>query len=454
MGKYCLMIGLSLCLTFFNAFSAYAEIDSERVYEIEALNNYINNYYGIHFEEINGCLYNVDKNGDVVYGYSYDNQGNIYYTDIEGQGTPDKDMGIIKDKEGPNGVYFDTKGHLVNPSSSVHYYDYAKKFEEIGYIEFKSLNEMNNFLEYYMFQYSLTNLKVDRYRLEKVSIYDNKNNVELDYVYRLSLLDNSIKRQDVVDMILSKYGMLEGVTIQEKLYSACDKIVNSMSYNMEYEPALLTQAIEDNQGVCWQYAKIAKVLLEADGIDSEVMLGYFNDNKNEAHAWLKVYSYDDDIVRFRNVEEVSISGEELKVSTVVDSVGELNADVSDVLLPFDNLDAAMYRLIVMEDNILNKDVSGLCAGVINDIGLTKNVVELVITTLDTLVLENGTDCEEEEVLKGEDVTADRVFLKYYYMDPTTVQAMNDYKYSNISYTEYCKRYEVSRYIEDCNTEES
>ena len=466
---------LSLCLTILNIFDVYAQVDSERVYEIESLNTYINNYYGIHFENINGNIYNIDKDGNVVYGYSYDNQGNIYYTEEGSAGPSDMGTGVIREKEGPNGVYFDAEGHLVNPSSSSFYYDYAKKFEEIGYIEFKSLDEANGFLEFYMFQYSLTNLKVDRYRLEKVIVYDNRNNVELDYVYRLSLLDNSVKRQDVVDMILAKYGTLDGATIQEKLYSACEKIVNSMTYNRLYEPALLSQAVEDNQGVCWQYAKIAKVLLEADGINSEVMLGYFNGNKEEAHAWLKVYSYDDDVVRFQNHDEVSISGEELQVTTVVDSVGgaegengglrdsraESWTEPAGILLNTSDINTAFNELEEQLDYtgsyISNEWLSDVYMYTKDNIMSTKDSIELVINALNISVLSNSgagvyteVSIDEsigEEALIGEDVVADRVFLKYYYMDPTTVQSMEDYKYSNISYIEYCKRYEVSRYID-------
>lgn len=356
---------LVLVLSSFTAFMSYADVDIDAVLSIQKSNEYIDNYYGLHLGLKDDVLYNLDKHDNIVYGYSYDSNGNIYYTNYKLDGPGFEKEGILRDVEGKNGVYFDADGHLVNPSTKLKYniakedsstmivvqdvidYDVlSEQFEKDRSLEFRSVQDVEDFLEYYILQYSLDNLKADRYKLEKVSVLglDGK---ELNVDYKLTLLGDIVDREQVRNIILDKFGKVEGDTTQEIMYNICDKINTIMGYNLDYEPKSLEEAVIDSQGVCWQYAKIAKILLDEAGIENELMLGFLNGKLDEAHAWLRI------------------------TDKVYDDIGE--------------------------------------------------------------------DLEDAGVLS--------YHTNYYYMDPTTVKATGDYKYSNIGYREYCRRYEVSRYVD-------
>lgn len=372
----CKLFVVSIMLVLCHMFSSYASVDDKEVQAIQRSNDYIDNYYGLHLGEKSGVLYNLDKNDNIVYGYSYDLNGNIYFTNYLTNGPGSADIGILRGEEGENGVYFDENGHLLNPSMPINYsnkeeigngiviqdiIDYkalAEEFETEGSIKFKNLKETEDFLEYYILQYSLDNLKADKYKLERVSIL-NLDGKELEVGYRLTFGGNITEREEVINAIFSYFGKIEGNTTQEKMYDVCNKLEELMEYDLTYEPSSLLESIKSGKGVCWQYAKIAKILLDDAGVDNELMIGYLNGNRREAHAWLRI------------------------TEKVYDDLG------------------------------INNEGDGLVS-------------------------------ETEDM----DVTSVRSYkLRYYYMDPTSVESTGEYKYSNLSYREYCNRYEVSRYVD-------
>jgi len=274
-------LGLSLSLMLMLSFHSYAMQDLS----YEDTNTYVKNLalesLGPHLvENENGVFYNVDRNGNILFGKSYTSNGQILYTMNEETGPSKGKVGIKKDGVDENGLYYNSDGFLENPMAKnpERYEPLCKELEENGEIHVNSLKDMVSFFDYYDFQYSLNNIHNDYFEFTG----DNNGG------YVVTLKDwYKYDREYVKNLIREKFGSLEGETIEERLLSASLKL-KDMVYDMDYESKNLVDSVNDMHGVCWQYAKIAQVLLEDAGYDVELWFGYYADSKDTGHCWLSV----------------------------------------------------------------------------------------------------------------------------------------------------------------------
>lgn len=224
----------------------------------------------LYFEETEGKTYAKDSDGILNYGWQYDANGNLYYIN--------EDTGMIKSAANKDGIYFDENGQYINPSmvNPELNHELSKRFETGERLYFNSNEELLNFLEYYSAQYRLLD-DADGYSIKN---YANGSNS--------IVLPDSEKydREKLKQGILQKFAPIKGDTPYEKIMDACQKITGSMKYDLSYIDATMWKAISDEKGVCHQYTKILKVLMDEEGITNEIMIGNTN---GKGHMWLRCF---------------------------------------------------------------------------------------------------------------------------------------------------------------------
>lgn len=222
--------------------------------------------------EINGYEY-VTKNGNPIYGYTYDDNGNIYYTDFGSK------TGILKNQKSHIGLSFDENGILIVPGYKYDEETYkgaAKTLEDGRSYNIAGRDMVEDFCEYYNKQYRLYNhMNVD---------FSIRNDV-----YELIDMGTKYEREALRKRILSEFGSLSGATVYDKVLDGCKKINARLTYNAAYRERPLPDALDANQGVCWQFAKILGVLLEDAGIESEQIYGkyHYTTKKSDTHEWIR-----------------------------------------------------------------------------------------------------------------------------------------------------------------------
>lgn len=270
--KLKLTLGSLFCAVYLvgSTFSVSASEYSQFVDSLVYLKDLSTENSGLYFSDLNGYTYIVDAEGNICYDYSYDENGDLYYTE-EGSVT-----GILKSASNADGIYFDENGKYVNPSmvDPERYKQLSIQFETDQFVTLNNQDDILNFLEYYSLQYRLYD--------EVETLYITKNS---DGTYTINLPDNKIyNRQETLDLIHATFTPLEGNTPYEKIFNLCQKIRYESTYDLEYKHSDLKTVLTDKRGVCWQYAAIGKVLLEDAGIQTEIMHGTLN---GENHMWLR-----------------------------------------------------------------------------------------------------------------------------------------------------------------------
>ena len=272
---YALLLSFSLINTTPIYASEYTEFVNNLVYlrDLNTTND------GNHLKEINGYSYIVDKNDNICYGYSYDEYGNLYYTE------ENSTTGILKSNVNQDGIWFDENGIYTNPSTIEIDKNKAlsEEFEQTGSVTFNSNEEVLNFLEYYSIQYRLYD-EVFNYPIQNKSTSENGISTETHTITMPN--ESKYDRNAVLNNIHNTFIPLRGDTPYEKLFDVCKQIKETMTYDLDYQHADLETAIINKRGVCWHYAKIAKVLLEDAGIQTEIMMGNLNGN---GHMWIRCF---------------------------------------------------------------------------------------------------------------------------------------------------------------------
>lgn len=230
------------------------------------------NYYRAlpkyHWEESNGKWYYKDEYGQVKRGKFYDEYGDIYDTGDNQEGY------IIVSAKNSAGEEFDESGRLMNQGlkGSERFYNISKDYEKGRSIQFNDIKDFKGFLEYYQTQYSLFNLS-STYYIDSNSSISN-------------IGANAYNKDLVVRQIMDKFGTINGDNDYAKIYLACNKVRELITYDESYTNKTLKESLDNNSGVCWHFAKITSVLLNDAGVYNELVVGKFQ-NSADYHMWLR-----------------------------------------------------------------------------------------------------------------------------------------------------------------------
>lgn len=269
MRKILLALALSLALSL----SAYAAdgIDYERANQ----NSYqfsIGNFHWIQDENQNWKF--INNRNEVKVNKFFDMNGDIYEADSNGI--------IYTSKFNEKGEYYDENGRLVNRSSDylshTDFISKAEQYENGTPINFSSVDELLSFLDSYHTQYQLYNQdSIDSYwiiRNNGATLYPKKAKYD---------------REDTKKRIIEKFGIPTGDDPYDIILDACRKVQDKMEYDSNYIMSTMMESVDGGRGVCWQYAKITSVLLDAAGIYNEKVIGKMYPYGSESfdHMWLR-----------------------------------------------------------------------------------------------------------------------------------------------------------------------
>lgn len=233
-----------------------------------------------------GDGYILDDASNVKFGYSYDNQGNIYFTSST-LSCPGLSLGTYyKDVSDSDGVYYDSFGVMQNPSmaDSDKYRSLSELFEKTGYVNTSNKREAEEFFAYYACQYNLG--KVNNFSSQVIPS---------DGGYRFIYPDcDKYNRDEVKRKIYNKLGItsLEGETVEEKLYNAIDLVQSNFNYDYSTIEDTVDSCLDSGRGVCIHFALIVNELLLDSGVQSEVCIGYKEPRcqGDDTHAWIRVWN--------------------------------------------------------------------------------------------------------------------------------------------------------------------
>lgn len=209
--------------------------------------------------------------------YFYGLDGELYFSPAGW------DSKVLKSGRNEAGILFGKDGEMVNPIYEGKYVDsgidgLAARFEQGERLTFPGRQEVLNFLEYYTYGYRL-GFPAGEYNLAHTD--GNGYSVMLGESMRYD-------RQSVRSLILSEVGPLSGDTPYEKIYDACRKL-DGWEYDASYSTKPMDEAIRNRKGVCWHFAKVAAVLLEDAGFETEIMVGLVDNygTTGDAHEMLR-----------------------------------------------------------------------------------------------------------------------------------------------------------------------
>lgn len=94
--------------------------------------------------------------------------------------------------------------------------------------------------------------------------------------------DRSATMQHVIDV----FGVDTSDNEYDTIMATGNRIWDKMYYSTAYMSATLDDAVDAGYGVCWHYARIAYVLLNAEGIPTRIRSGLYYGG---AHAWNECY---------------------------------------------------------------------------------------------------------------------------------------------------------------------
>lgn len=268
--KYLLTGTFAFNLLYGNIISGYAQVNPEVVASFQELKELSKAEDNLSFQEINGNTYIVKSDGTIKYGWQYDNNGNLYYIT---EGT-----GMIRSGTNKDGIYFADNGCFVNPSMKnieVNN-DLSRRFEAGETLRFPNKDKLLDFLEYYSVQYRYMD---DASDFEIINHGNGSKSITIP-------ANRKYDRELLISNIMEKFGPLEGNTPYEKIVDGCQKITNTIDYDLNYINTDLQTSLTEEKGVCRHYTKCLKVLLDDAGIQNEIMVGYQNGN---GHMWLRCF---------------------------------------------------------------------------------------------------------------------------------------------------------------------
>ena len=231
-----------------------------------------------------GGIYLADKEGNKIFGYYYDNAGEIYYTEEEEIG-PGMNMGsYYRNKHDKFGTWFDANGNAANLSSAdPEIYDAkCKEFEEKGKQPVES--DSDTFFGYYICQYSLGDI-------QNLTCEHNGYN----WIYPVTA---KYDRNKVIDKIGATLGAtsVSGDNTTEKVYNAVELVKNNFYYDVASMNFTISECLDTRTGVCAHFAALTAFLLRNSGVKAEICQGFMGTDVSRAdidlHAWIRVWDND------------------------------------------------------------------------------------------------------------------------------------------------------------------
>ncbi len=163
---------------------------------------------------------------------------------------------------------------------------------------FANAVEAKAFLEEYLLQYRMLDIRSNRYWIVHYS----------DCVTLPFPKDGGYDRDGLTEGILERFGSLKGSTRLEKIRDMCRRINGKMEYDTELADITMTQALETGRGVCWHYVKIGAALLQESGVPATVAHGLLD---GDSHVWLQCRLEDGTIINV-DPEEGILDTEHMK----------------------------------------------------------------------------------------------------------------------------------------------
>lgn len=253
------------------SFNSYAfDVSGQvAVANIKSGNTQILETEGLHIEESEDSnLYNKDKNDTIRTGWTYDENGDLYFSYADGV--------LLRDRFNDELCYFDADGKWVPSGKLKITQEMCCNFESGSTLQFKTLNDSIDFINYYLLNYRLEDItsgfSLPRYPDGSCTLTLNN--------------DRKYDREGLKQSIINAVGELEGNTVEEKVYDACTKLQTFLVYDLNYQKADMEKALADRRGVCWHSAKLAQALLEEEGITVEILM-VKTTQTNEEHVILR-----------------------------------------------------------------------------------------------------------------------------------------------------------------------
>lgn len=270
-----LLVSIVNCFTSFASVDVDLDLVRKKSADYKMLSEYVLDMESPSFTEQNGILVNKNKNGIIYNGWSFDINGDLYYT-------ANISDGILRDTK-YNTVYFDNTGKFINPAKDINnkFVDKLYEYESGHNVTFENIQESMEFMQVYWLDYSLNwgafNYNMHRHPNGEITI-----TMPDEYMYN---------RQELENNIINTFGLLKSETAHEKIVEAVEKI-KCMNYVREYKFYGLDKAVNDKSGACWQLCKIIEYLLEQSGVETEIIYGQMAINQNivdtnSAHTWLR-----------------------------------------------------------------------------------------------------------------------------------------------------------------------
>lgn len=221
-------------------------------------------------------LYLLDKNTGDIY---YSQDGNDLF--IGGKAN--------------DGLIYDEQGRQLN--SLTYIYDkYKKEYRNNNdYMIFDTEDELCIFINYLQLYESSRQFGsvLKRYENGKLTV----KKTELSKLCE----DKSDKYKEMVFTLVNK--IPTHYSIEEKIDYLSMEVAKTFDYDLSYIKESIDKALADSKGVCYHYAKYLHDCLESIGIDSEYLLGYYENNK-DLHVWLKIFGGDK--IYYRDPTKISL----------------------------------------------------------------------------------------------------------------------------------------------------
>lgn len=250
------------------------EIDNDN-YNI-SLNDALNNGYWEECKDGNWIYHYCD--GSIATGYFYDMNGDFYSTEPDGK--------VFISRHDNDGQYYGPDGKLVNYGYTDidGFLDKCKLLESGQNVEFNTLDELFNFVEYYSKEYNLGTQTMNFKTYKKKVLNKNKQVVSTSYFINNS--KNSIyNREETEKMLEERFGEpLKSESLKDKIIEVCER-VKCISYDDASISISMIDALKSNKGGCWHMAKAAHFMLAKAGIYSEIVTGK---SYGLPHMWLRI----------------------------------------------------------------------------------------------------------------------------------------------------------------------
>ena len=152
-------------------------------------------------------------------------------------------------------------------------YQQCEAFEENGSLSCPSEESASAFLTYYISDYCIANTNRMTFFIRRGS--------------GIQLLPGKENRNDRVantKAILKTFGTCREKGDRETVRATCLRVRRKFHFSYDYTYTGLSKSVLDGYGVCEQYARIAYVLLNAEGIPTRTRIGC-RDGSSFGHIW-------------------------------------------------------------------------------------------------------------------------------------------------------------------------